>query len=110
MSQSSRPDIHVLSTRSFTDAWLDQLRAISPRLMLDQVTADTAEEVPASVWAKVEVLYTWGALPDPAQAPNLRWVQLDTAGVNHLLEAMPPRLRERILSEFIGLLYSPTRA
>ena len=31
------------------------------------------------------------------------------AGINHLLEAMPPRLRERILSEFIGLLYTPTR-
>ena len=31
------------------------------------------------------------------------------AGVNHLLEAMPPRLRERILSEFIGAIYTPTR-
>jgi len=31
------------------------------------------------------------------------------AGVNHLLEVMPPRLRERILSEFIGLLYTPVR-
>jgi sphinganine-1-phosphate aldolase len=32
------------------------------------------------------------------------------AGVNHLLEAMPARLRERVLAEFIGLLYTPTRA
>lgn len=78
--------VHVLSTRSFADAWLDQLRALSPRLVIDQVTADTADQVPDSVWAEVEVLYTWGALPDPAQAPNLRWVQLDTAGVNHLLD------------------------
>jgi phosphoglycerate dehydrogenase-like enzyme len=78
--------IHVLSTRSFTEAWLDRLRALSPRLVIDQVTADTADQVPALVWAEVEVLYTWGALPDPAQAPNLRWVQLDTAGVNHLLD------------------------
>jgi sphinganine-1-phosphate aldolase len=31
------------------------------------------------------------------------------AGVNHLLEAMPARLRERVLAEFIGLLYTPTR-
>ncbi|MBI1350008.1 MAG: aminotransferase class V-fold PLP-dependent enzyme [Actinomycetales bacterium] len=31
------------------------------------------------------------------------------AGVNHLLEVMPPRLRERILAEFIGLLYTPVR-
>jgi glutamate/tyrosine decarboxylase-like PLP-dependent enzyme len=31
------------------------------------------------------------------------------APINHLLESMPPRLRERILAEFIGLLYSPTR-
>jgi hypothetical protein len=31
------------------------------------------------------------------------------APINHLLESMPPRLRERILAEFIGLLYTPTR-
>ncbi len=32
------------------------------------------------------------------------------AGINHLLEAMPPRLRERILAEFIGLIYFPVRS
>jgi hypothetical protein len=32
------------------------------------------------------------------------------ASINHLLEAMPPRLRERILAEFIGLIYSPVRS
>jgi sphinganine-1-phosphate aldolase len=32
------------------------------------------------------------------------------AGINHLLEAMPPRLRERVLAEFIGLLYTPSRS
>ncbi|MBI1377819.1 MAG: aminotransferase class V-fold PLP-dependent enzyme [Frankiales bacterium] len=32
------------------------------------------------------------------------------AGVNHLLESMPPRLRERVLSEFLGLLYTPHRS
>jgi phosphoglycerate dehydrogenase-like enzyme len=78
--------IHVLSTRSFSEVWLDKLRALSPQLVIDQVTADTADQVPVAVWAEVEILYTWGALPDPVQAPNLRWVQLDTAGVNHLLD------------------------
>lgn len=31
------------------------------------------------------------------------------AGINHLLEALPVRLRERVLTEFIGLLYTATR-
>jgi phosphoglycerate dehydrogenase-like enzyme len=79
-------DVRVLSTRSFSTPWLDQLRSLSPRLVIEQITVDHAEEVPDSVWETVEVLYTWGALPDPAKAPNLRWVQLDTAGVNHLLD------------------------
>jgi hypothetical protein len=29
------------------------------------------------------------------------------AGINALLEAMPPRLRERLLVEFLGLLFTP---
>jgi phosphoglycerate dehydrogenase-like enzyme len=36
------------------------------------------------VLAGVEVLYTGSAFPAPDQAPNLRWVQLDTAGADHV--------------------------
>jgi phosphoglycerate dehydrogenase-like enzyme len=34
----------------------------------------------------VEVLCTFQALPDPAQAPHLRWVQLMSAGADHAVD------------------------
>jgi phosphoglycerate dehydrogenase-like enzyme len=34
----------------------------------------------------VQVLYTFSALPRSDQAPHLRWVQLNSAGVNHVIK------------------------
>lgn len=69
----------------FSDNWLDQLRAVSPRLVVRQVRAQEWGEVPPALWSEVEVLYT-GLVPPPLELmPRLRWVQLDTSGVNHLL-------------------------
>src|SRR5579875_3841825 len=77
--------IHVLSTMAFPEAWLDRLRAVSARLVVVQHPAETIDQAPREAWERVEVLYTGGAVPDPAQAPRLRWVQLDTAGVDGVL-------------------------
>ncbi len=49
-----------------------------------QLRTECAGDVPDSVWADTEVLHTHAAIPDPARAPHLRLVQLDTAGVDHL--------------------------
>jgi phosphoglycerate dehydrogenase-like enzyme len=32
------------------------------------------------------VIYTYGALPNPDQAPRLRWVALNSAGANHVIQ------------------------
>lgn len=77
--------IHVLSTMTFPDAWLDMLRGVSERLVVVQHPADAVDEAPPEVWERVEVLYTGSAVPHPEQAPRLRWVQLDTAGVDSVL-------------------------
>ena len=82
---STLPLVHVVSTMSFPEPWLDALRGLSPRLQIDQHPATTAAEVPAEIWRQAEVLYSGAAYPDPGQAPNLRWVQLDTAGVDGIL-------------------------
>lgn len=76
--------VHVLSTARLSQAQLDRLRAVSSRLRLVQHVAREADQVPASVWADVEVLCTFQALPDPASAEHLRWVQLLSAGVDHV--------------------------
>lgn len=40
----------------------------------------------AEVWDKVTILLTGSTLPEPEKAPRLRYVQLQSAGANHVLE------------------------
>jgi phosphoglycerate dehydrogenase-like enzyme len=73
-----------LSTLAFPDPWLDELRSRVPQVDIVQVDAQKAEDVPPELWRTVDVLHTSGVFPDPADAPALRWVQLDTSGVDHV--------------------------
>ena len=81
--------IQVLCTLNFTSDLLDQLRAVSPRLHVTQQTCHDADEVAAALAAQpgVEILYA-GELPRDVLdiAPRLRWVQLHSAGANHILD------------------------
>jgi phosphoglycerate dehydrogenase-like enzyme len=79
--------INVLSTQLFSDDLLDRLRAVSPRLRVRQQACHDAAEVAAALTANVEVLYTY-QVPDDVltRAPHLRWIQLHSAGADHLLD------------------------
>lgn len=77
----------VLSTARFTPRLLEQLRAVDERL---EVIQDRQAGPHAS---RVEVVYTWRTLPQPEEAPRLRWIQLHTAGADHLLDT--PWLRRQ---------------
>ena len=81
-------EIHVLCTLRFSAELLDQLRAVSDRLHVEQHTCRDAREVADALAARpnVEVLYTFH-IPDnlPEVAPNLKWVQLHSAGIDHIL-------------------------
>ncbi len=72
--------ISVVVTAPFPDAVLEQVREISPRLRIEHYTA----AVPDKVWANAEILYTGRGVPTPEQAPRLRWIQLYSAGINHV--------------------------
>jgi phosphoglycerate dehydrogenase-like enzyme len=79
----------VLCTLGFTDDLLDELRAVSPRLRVTQQTCHNEEEV-ASALANhpdAAVLYTF-FLPRnaPDLAPGLKWLQLHSAGADHILD------------------------
>lgn len=84
---STSQTVEILSTKYFDEAWLNRLRAIVPNLRITQWTTDDAADIPAEIWAKTEILYAWKALPDPTLAPKLRWIQLDTAGFDHVLSS-----------------------
>lgn len=47
----------------------------------------STEDVPASVWHQASILVTLFALPEkPDLVPNLKWIQLLSAGINHLIK------------------------
>ncbi len=98
--------VHVLSTMAFPEEWLDQLRAISPRLAITQCTASHPDEVPAALWERTEVLYSGAVFPDPARAPRLRWLQLDTSGVDHVLHT--PLWRSDVVVTTLNGVAPPT--
>ncbi len=82
MPDTSNDQIHVVVALDFSDAIMEQLREISPRLHIEQHHPD----VPEQVWSKAEVLYTAGRFPLPEQAPLLRWIQLHSAGMEHTIK------------------------
>jgi phosphoglycerate dehydrogenase-like enzyme len=85
--------INVLVALNLTDALLNRLREMSPRLNVEYYPptasekgwGSTAQPIPDKVWANAELLIAGRGLPKPEQAPNLRWIQLYSAGVNHVL-------------------------
>ncbi|MBC7251552.1 MAG: D-2-hydroxyacid dehydrogenase [Anaerolineae bacterium] len=79
--------INVLSAKQFSDELLAQLQAVSPRLRIRQQPCRDAAEVAAALSEDVEVLYTY-YIPDDllSRAPHLRWVQLNSAGADHVLD------------------------
>lgn len=64
---------------------LDSVRAVSPDLQIERVELENGRW-PDDLTTMAEVVYGLSALPNEAQSPALRWVQLHSAGVNHLLE------------------------
>jgi phosphoglycerate dehydrogenase-like enzyme len=68
----------VLVTMPFSEAQLDRIRAASPRITV------TRDDPARADYRDVEVLYAEKPPADPAQAPDLRWIQLHMAGVNSL--------------------------
>ncbi len=79
------PSVHVLCTLKFTDAQLDRLRAVSPRLVVEQHTCRSPEELTEALSPSVEVLYTVQPALDLSRAPNLKWVQTHMAGIDSLI-------------------------
>lgn len=81
---ASQQNIEVLTTVPFPEAVIQQLRGLSPRIRITFNPATRAEEIPAEVWQRTEVLYTDILLPDLALVPNLKWVQFHYAGIDFI--------------------------
>jgi phosphoglycerate dehydrogenase-like enzyme len=81
--------IQVLSTLNFSQELLDDLQSVSPRFQIVQETCHNAGEVATALahHPDTEILYAFHVPADILTlAPRLRWVQLHSAGADHLLD------------------------
>lgn len=78
---SEAEPIFVTVAIDFSDEILVDLQEISPRLQIER----HFPAVSPDVIAKTEVLYTTGYYPEPEQAPKLRWIQMNFAGMYQAL-------------------------
>lgn len=78
----------VLITAPLPAQGLERIQNISSELDVQRWQYSTQGAVPTALWNEVEVLYTSFAtpLPPPASVPHLRWVQLYSAGPDHILQ------------------------
>ncbi len=76
----------ILITVQFTQEQLDELHTLAPEFKVVSRPLSQGQELPEEEWAQVEVLYTFRGLPQPEQAPKLRWIQFHLAGIEEHLE------------------------
>ncbi|MCA9926798.1 MAG: hypothetical protein KC421_30735, partial [Anaerolineales bacterium] len=77
---------HVLVTAPFPEHLLDKIRAVSPQIKLEVV------DINGRIWPEdrqtaADIMYSvlWQQ-PQPQQTPNLKWIQVHSAGVDFLRE------------------------
>jgi phosphoglycerate dehydrogenase-like enzyme len=93
--------IQVLLTVEFSTAQMDGLTKLSHSLQVASHPLSQGQAPSQDEYAKAEILYAFRALPQPEQAPNLRWIQFHLAGIEeHLNEPIlrKPGLQATTLS------------
>lgn len=76
---------HILVTMPFPEPLLAKLRAVSPALRVDQVELRDGRW-PDDLTTLAEVMVGMHTFPPERLSPGLRWIQLHTAGVDHLVD------------------------
>jgi phosphoglycerate dehydrogenase-like enzyme len=100
------PKLNVLITVPFEGQLIDSLRAISSQMEIRVIEARSADEVPAEIWERTDILYTAGVLPSPEQVPALKWIQFHFAGVDRITRA-PILHREGIITTTLSGAHAP---
>ena len=84
--------LKVFITVQFTLELIEQIEAVSPRLVVTMNEAKEPGDVPEAAWQEMDILYTHKVLPKPDQAPQLKWIQFHRAGNEMFMDA--PILRK----------------
>jgi len=76
--------IHLLSVLELSQSQLQHLQAVAPELEVQQRTLGPTQSFTEVLSPDIEILYTHRGDFDLQQVPGLRWVQVDSAGINLL--------------------------
>jgi phosphoglycerate dehydrogenase-like enzyme len=90
--------VEVLITINFSEAQINDLRTVSPRLVISSFPVNSIQEIPADAWKRTEVLYTANIIPEPKQVPNLKWIQSHFAGIDALLQSEIAKTGQAVLT------------
>jgi phosphoglycerate dehydrogenase-like enzyme len=84
--------LRVLITVQFAPEFVEKIKAVSPRLVVTSIEGKAPSDIPVEAWLEADILYTHKVLPEPDQAPDLKWIQFHRAGNEMFMEA--PILRK----------------
>jgi phosphoglycerate dehydrogenase-like enzyme len=101
--------LNVLVLVDFSDAIMERLQAVSPRLKFTRKIIKSISELPPELLATTDILYTAGLVPEPDAVPRLRWIQANFAGVDSLL-AQPLLAAEDIILTTTSGIHATTMA
>lgn len=101
-----KKEIQILSTFDLTKEQQERLLKVSDRVKLTVIPAHDPEAISDETWAETDVLYTWDVLPEPEKAPNLKWIQLGSAGVDPFLELPLVQRDDLLLTSMSGAIVS----
>ncbi len=74
--------VKILSAISLSESQVEKIKAVDPRIEVHWYGRKDATRIPLEMWREAEILLTSGTpLPPPEQAPALKWIQLNFAGV-----------------------------
>jgi phosphoglycerate dehydrogenase-like enzyme len=96
---SENEKINVVAAIDFNEAIMERIRDVSPRLNVVQ----HFPEIPPSVWATTEILYTVRHYPQPEEAPMLRWIQLNSAGIERALKQRIVQAEDIVVTSASGI-------
>ena len=85
---------------------VDRLRALSPALEIVDVSGDASFDITRFADAEVEVIVGSRVPADLTQVPSLRWLQVRSAGVDHLASD-PPWSRGILVTNARGVFAIP---
>jgi phosphoglycerate dehydrogenase-like enzyme len=93
----------IVSTAEFSPESLDLFRQAAPGAVIQQFPKPQGAVVPADVLAKADVLYAYGEPPAREAAPRLRWVAVNWAGVDGVIDAPIFKTGEVALTSAAGV-------